>query len=114
MDRIVYRCADCFCKIAGERARSLFLDLQARGEIELTAWLLRTHLFHYGLFGNRSVAQSFIFLEKNETEQIALDTAKKHRGQHVGGRLLWGLWDMNPVHTMLNTGVWDEACRDRV
>jgi len=113
MHEIVRLFAVTFFQITGKAARALFLDLLTENEVELTGSLMRSHLFHYGLFGHtRSDRQ--VFLEAEEAEAIARDVSEKHRQQHLEGRFLWSLWDSIPVFTMLDTGEWDNACRIRV
>jgi energy-coupling factor transporter ATP-binding protein EcfA2 len=113
MHEIVREFGAIFFKITGTAARSLFRDLLAHGDVELTASLLRSHIFHYGLFGHNP-SNRIAFLERSETEQIGRDTASNYREQHLAGRFLWTLWGFNPVYTMVDSGVWDDACRDRL
>jgi ABC-type transport system involved in cytochrome c biogenesis ATPase subunit len=114
MHEIVRGFAIAFFATTGVEARALFLGLLAHDEVELTAALLRSHVFHYGLFGHTSSDRGVVFLERQEAEQIARDTALKHREQHLNGRFLWTLWDANPVYTMVGSGAWDDACRRRL
>lgn len=114
MYEIVRAFVDSFLKISKNQGHSLFLNLLAQGEIELTASVLRAHIFHYGLFGHQASGHPIIFLDGTETEEVARATALKHRDQHLNGRFLWTLWDFNPVYTMVDTGIWDNACRDRL
>ena len=111
MYQMVIAFASAFFAIAGKEAETLHLDLIARDEVELTAALMRSHLFHYGLFGHNASEQREAFLERTDVERIAREMAVKHREQHLAGRFLWSLWDFNPVYTMVDTGVWDDACR---
>jgi hypothetical protein len=113
MHEIIRMFAVTFVKITGKAAHALFLDLLGENEVELTGSLMRSHLFHYGLFGHRRSDRE-VFLEGMEAEVIARDVSTKHREQHLGGRFLWSLWDSIPVFTMLDTGAWDDACRGRL
>ena len=103
-----------FLKIKDCSARALFLHLLARGDVEITGLLIRSHVFHYGLFGHSPSNNREVFLERAEVEEIARDTARKYREQHLAGRFLWSQWQFNPVYTMIDTGVWDDDCRARV
>lgn len=71
-------------------------------------------MFHHGLFGYTSSDRGRVFLERGEAEQIARDTAAKYRDQHLTGRFLWTLWELDPVYTMIDTDAWDDACRERL
>jgi hypothetical protein len=74
---------------------------------------MRSHLVHYGLFGHRRSDRD-VFLEGPETEAIARHVSANYRQQHLEGRFLWSLWQLNPVDTMLETGAWDDPCRTRL
>jgi hypothetical protein len=113
MHELVRQFAIMFLKIAGKSGRSLFLDLLTQNEVELTSWLLRSHLYHYGLFG---LAQSNrdVFLEKPEAEEIVRNVSNKYRELHLSGLFLWGLWELYPVFNMLDAGAWDDACREQL
>ena len=113
MHEIVRLFAVTFFQITDKAARALFLDLLAEDEVELTGSLIRSHLFHYGLFGHTRSDRD-VFLGGEETEAIARDVSTKYRQQHLEGRFLWSLWQFNPVYTMLDTGAWDDACRKRL
>jgi hypothetical protein len=110
MHELVRQFAVTFVKISGNTGRQLFSDLLTRGEVELTSCLMRSHLYHYGLFG---LAQSDrdVFLDRSETEKIARDLSQQHRTLHLAGPFLWGLWELYPVFNMADTGTWDCACR---
>lgn len=113
MNEIVNSFSKVFFKITGKAAHTLFSDLLRDGEVELTGLLIRVHLFRHGLFGNRH-SEGDVFLEREETEVIARDVSTNYRKQHLGGRFLWSLWHPNPIFTMLNIGVWDDACKARL
>jgi energy-coupling factor transporter ATP-binding protein EcfA2 len=114
MYEIVMRFAAAFLKITGLAARDLFLDLVSEGEVEITASLMRSHIFHHALFGCKRSDGAGVFLDGPEAEAIARKLAAQHRAQHLDGRFLWSLWQLNPVYTMINAGVWDEACCARL
>lgn len=75
---------------------------------------MRSHIFHYGLFGCNRSDRTGVFLDGPEAEAIARQLAAQHRDQHLAGRFLWSLWQFNPVYTMINAGIWDDACRARL
>jgi hypothetical protein len=114
MHEVVRLFAAIFFKIAGAAARDLFLKLVREGEVELSASLLRTHIFHHGLFSHKASDRDWVFLDGLETEAIARNLAARHRKQHLSGRFVWGLWSLNPAYTMISAGVWDEDCRVRL
>jgi len=113
MHEIVRQFAVTFLKITGKQTRTLFLALLAQNEIEVTGILMRSHLYHYGLFGCRRSDRD-VFLQGAEAETIARDISTEHRKQHLAGRFLWRLWQPIPVFTMVDTRVWDDACRARL
>jgi hypothetical protein len=115
MYEIVRSFAAIFFKITGQAARDLFLDLVSEGEVEITASLMRSHIFQHGLFGcTRSHNRDGVFLDGPEAEAIAREQAAQHRDLHLAGRFLWSIWQFNAVYTMINAGVWDEACQVRL
>jgi hypothetical protein len=114
MREYVQEFAAIFLTLAEREAHDVYLDLLGRGDIELTSSLMRSHIFHHGLFGHNRSDRDHIFLEPSEAEAIAVEVATKHREQHLSGRFLWGLWEWNSVYTMLDTGAWDEQCRSRL
>jgi hypothetical protein len=105
---VIFLCLD------RQEAHDLYHDLLSRGDVELTSSLMRSHIFHHGLFGQRQSDRDSIFLDASEAEALATATCAKYRNQHLSGRFLWGLWEWNSVYTMLDTGAWDEDCRARL
>ena len=55
-----------------------------------------------------------VFLEGPEAETIVRKISEEHRKQHLARRFLWSLWQPIPLFTMVDTGVWDDACRTRL
>jgi hypothetical protein len=100
-----------FPSLARQEAHELYLDLLAQEDVELTSPLIRSHIFHHGLFGHPQSDRESIFLDRAETEAIAVEVSAQYREKHLSGRFLWGLWEWNSVYTMLDTGAWDEHCR---
>jgi hypothetical protein len=107
--------ADLFFKIGGDQKRSILLELIGQEEVEFTSMLLRLHIFEYGLFGHKRPSGTHqAFMDGPWVEDRARGIAKKHREQHLDGRFLWSLWELTPVYTMVDAGIWDDACRDRL
>jgi hypothetical protein len=92
------------------RAASVFQGLSSDGEDELTAFWLRSHIFGHGLFGHKERSKH-TFISAAEAEASARKMCSKWRDQHLGGQLISCRWDLQPVFTMLDVGVWDEECR---
>ena len=112
MYEIIRAFADVFPAVTGDQARSLLLNLIEQGEVELTASMLRSHILHWGLFGHSASHRQGVFIDAPWVEAMTRATAEKHRDQHLNGRFLWSLWDFTPVHTMVDAGIWDDACRE--
>lgn len=117
MHEIVRAFADLFTKILTKPqlhvARMTFRDLLSQNEIEITSQLLRSQIFAHGLYGQSS-SQSVVFLEKTEADAIAREISGKYRGQFLNGPFIPCLWSLQPVYTMVDTGNWDEACRQKL
>jgi hypothetical protein len=94
-----------------EQAAAIFSNLRNADESELTAHWLRRHIFVYGLFGQEKRAGDAWFLNAEQTEALALDMAQNWRLKQLSGKLIPCRWDLQPVYTMLDTGVWDDPCR---
>jgi energy-coupling factor transporter ATP-binding protein EcfA2 len=103
-----------FLNLSRQEAHDVYLELVAQRDVELTSVLMRSHIFHHGLFGHRQSGRDRIFLDHSETEALAIEISAKYRNQHLSGRFLWGLWEWNSVYTMLDTGAWDEECGARL
>jgi uridine kinase len=115
MREFVQSFAAAFLKVTGKASHALYLDLLEQEEVELTSSLMRSHIFHHGLFGHTPSGRGGdIFLDSGESEAIASDLSAKYRGQHLHGRFLWSLWEWNSLYTMLDTGAWDNDCRLRL
>ena len=95
-------------------ATKIFSHLRSDGESELTACWLRSHLFAHGLYGNKGQTGDGWFLDKEQTEAMARELSGKWRSEHLMGKLLPCRWDLQPVFTMIDTGIWDEPCRNVV
>ena len=95
-------------------AAKVFTHLQNAGEDVLTATWLRVHIFMYGLFGRDKREDEGAFLTSKQTEACAHEMSSTLRLQHLDGRLIPCRWDLEPVYTMVDIGVWDESCRARL
>jgi hypothetical protein len=97
-----------------EQAADIFHSLRRDGDITLTSYLIRYHIFCHGLFDVEKSDGYGAFLSPSETETIAREISKGYREVHMAGNLIGGLWDLQPVYTMINTGAWDEECQARM
>jgi KAP-like P-loop domain-containing protein len=95
-------------------AATVFTNLRNADEIELTTFWLRHQIFRHGLFGNNQQQPGGAFLNRDQTEAIALDMSKSFRPLHVAGKLIPCRWDLQPVYTMIDTGIWDDQCRTKL
>ncbi len=93
-------------------AAKVFHELKSRGEGVLTAYWLRRHFFIYGLFG-RPVQRSegSAFLSRKEVEAAAIELSNDWRSMHKEGKLVPCRWDLQPVYSMIDIGLWDAECR---
>lgn len=92
-------------------AATIFSDLRNQGEDELTALWLRRQIFLHGQFGRDRRADNALILTAGETDVVAKDMSHGWRSQHLSGKLIPCRWDLSPVYTMLDTGIWDDPCR---
>jgi len=92
-------------------ATALFSNLRSQGEDELTALWLRRQIFLHGLFGRDRRPDNAVILSADQTEAVAKDMSHNWRTQHLSRKLIPCRWDLAPVCTMLDTGIWDDPCR---
>jgi hypothetical protein len=92
-------------------AAKVFAELQQGNEKELTAHWLRRQIIAYGLFGKQEQPSYAKFLSSTEVESVARAMSEKWRAQHVAGKLISCRWDLMPLYTMIDIGLWDEECR---
>lgn len=94
-----------------ESAVKIFSQLMSDGESELVARWIRSHFFVWGLYGNRSESTNKWFLNSTQTETVARELATKWRTEQLSGKLVSCRWDLQPVDTMVDMGIWDTPCR---
>src|SRR5215207_2918487 len=87
------------------------MRLSSKGESELVPHWLRSHGFAHGLFGRKSRGGDAWFLGADQTEALARQLGQVWREAHLAGKLLPCRWDLQPVYSMLDTEMWDDACR---
>ena len=92
-------------------ATTIFSNLRNQGEDELTALWLRRQIFLHGLFGRERRRDNALILTAEQTEAVANDMSQNWRTQHLSRKLIPCRWDLSPLYTMLDTGVWDDPCR---
>jgi predicted KAP-like P-loop ATPase len=91
-------------------ATSVFSNLRSANEDELTAFWLRTHMFVWGLFGHEKAGGAW-FLNEEQTTAMAREMSIAWRPHHIAGTLVPCRWDLQPIYTMIETGIWDDICR---
>jgi energy-coupling factor transporter ATP-binding protein EcfA2 len=92
-------------------ATEIFRNLRNAEESELTARWIRRHFFIHGLYGKEKRGGDGWFLDADQTKAVGLDMARAFRPYHLSGTLIPCHWDLHPVFTMIDTGVWDDLCR---
>jgi hypothetical protein len=95
-------------------AQRVFTNLRTAEEDVLTAMWLRSHIFAYGLFGQKQQGEKPAFLTEEQTKAGASDMSAALHPIQLSGRLIPCRWDLQPVYTMIDTGVWDDACRSQM
>jgi hypothetical protein len=93
-------------------ASEIFDNLYSSGESELTAQWLRHHIHAFGLFGNEARGGEDWFLEPTKVETLATEIARNRYEEHLSGKLIPCHWNLDSVYIMLDTGTWDNACKD--
>lgn len=93
-------------------ATTIFSNLRNDGEAELIPYWLRGQIFRHGLYQHKAQSQRAEFLNPDQTAAIALDLCRGWRSDHLSGTLIPCRWSLRPVYTMLDTGVWDDPCRN--
>ena len=91
-------------------ATTIFTNLRNQEEDELTALWLRRQIFLHGLFGRDRRSDNARILTDKQTKAIAEDMSHNWRTLHLSKQLLPCRWDLSPVYTMLDTGIWDNPC----
>ena len=92
-------------------AKDVFKALQKDRDVTLTAGLLRSHMFHYGLFGCGEHDEAVAFFDKEEAESEVRRAAEKYKKAHLAGDWIAECWNLKPVYTMIDTGEWDDKCK---
>lgn len=93
-------------------ATTIFTNLRNQNEDELTANWLRRQIFLHGLFGRDRRSDNAQILTADQTGVVAKDMSHNWRTQHLSGQLIPCRWDLSPIYTMLDTGIWDDPCRE--
>jgi hypothetical protein len=93
-------------------AAKVFTDLRNADESVLTAFWLRHHVFMHGLFGNKKEGTKGAFLNQEQTEALAREMSIACRTLHLSGKLIPCRWDLQPLYTMVDIGIWDDQCRN--
>lgn len=94
-----------------DQAKDVFMSLQGDGDITLTANLLRSHMWQYGLFGCEERGETTAFFDKKQAEEEVSRASAKYRDAHLAGNWIAGCWNLQPVFIMKDTGNWDDACK---
>lgn len=97
-----------------QTALTVFTNLRNGGDTVLTVSWLRAHVFMHGLFGRDRRSDREAFLTPEQTKACARDLCKDLRLKQLGGELIPGHWDLQPVYMMLDAGEWDAPCRQKL
>ena len=98
-----------------DQARHLFQLLWESGDKEMVSLLVRSHLFQHSLFGlNPDHRDRKTFLKKEEAEQHAKEMAVQYQRKHRAGVIIPVFWQLNTLYTAVDTGLWNEACREKL
>lgn len=95
-------------------AAKVFSNLRNADEDVLTAVWLRMHIFIHGLFGRQRKGDKAEFLTSEQTEACARAMSIALRSKHLSGQLIPCRWELYPVYTMLDAGIWDDPCREQL
>lgn len=97
-----------------EHCRTVFFSQIGQVENLLIAHWIRQHIHWHGLFRNdaRGIAGNGAFLTVEECKELSLTLSAKWRTQHINGQFFPRHWDLIAVYTMIDTGVWDDKCRE--
>jgi hypothetical protein len=93
-------------------ATTIFTNLRNQGEDELTAHWLRRQIFLHGLFGRDRRSNNALILTDQQTKAAVKDMSHACRTLHMSGQLIPCRWDLSPIYMMLDTGIWDNPCRE--
>ena len=69
---------------------------------------------HYGLFGWAVRERDTVFWSKEETEEGMKRASKAYKKMHLEGNWIAGLWSLQPVFLMCDTGDWDAECKSHM
>ena len=94
----------------------IFNNLVASDDVELIAHILRAHIHEYGIFGFKKSPSTSktMFLAPDIVEKFARELSEGYREKHLQQNWLRNLWSLQPVFTMKDTEIWDDACRVRM
>lgn len=92
-------------------ANVIFRELKVCADDELVSYLIRSHIFVYGLFGRRRSGSRAWFLTEEQTRGVAEEMSQRWRSLHLSGHLIPCRWDLQAVYTMIDTNSWDDECR---
>lgn len=94
-----------------ETATKIFVNLKNQEEDELVPSWLRRQVFRHGLYGHLKHPENAAILTAEQTDAVANDLSHRWRTEHLSGKLIPCRWDLTPIYTMLDTGIWDDPCR---
>ncbi len=83
-------------------------------DVELTSGIVREQVTYHGLFDASQSDHATEFMSASETEMLASKMASSFREHHLSSHWLLTLRDSQPLSLMLDVGVWDEECKDRL
>ncbi|KJC50174.1 hypothetical protein UB31_12480 [Bradyrhizobium sp. LTSP849] len=93
-------------------AITIFTNLRNQDEEALTPLWLRRQIFLHGLFGRDRHPDNALILTHDQAKAVAEEMSHNWRTLHLSGRLIPCRWDVSPLYTMLDIGIWDDPCRE--
>lgn len=92
-------------------ATRIFTNLRSKDDV-LTALWIRSHIFRHSLFGQKNQGDKPLFLTAEQTRALAIDFSQEMRTKQLSANFIPCRYDLQPVYTMVDTGQWDDKCKD--
>lgn len=95
------------------RAKKIFESLVVAGELSVSAYIFRKHLFHYGLTKHSTRQRDDVFmLTERETRNLLKTEVERYRAAVESGRALKRLPNVEALYVISNVEAWDELLRE--
>jgi hypothetical protein len=94
------------------RVKKIIGALARDGDLIITPWVLRKHLFRWGLTVHDISARSGAYVfDKEETINLLSDNKDNYRSALIDGRLLRRIPNSEALFVLSNANLWDDALR---